>query len=100
MCADCVSVEAALGLVEAIPDEYVDRVRGPRDDALRVVLGVERRQHIVRDASAIAAARTSDTDPHPEKLLRPQPLRDRPEAVVPGEAAARASLQPTGLEVD
>jgi hypothetical protein len=56
-------VEAALCLVEAVRGEALDRVRGPDDDRLDVVLGRKWREDVVRDGARVTAPRAPDADP-------------------------------------
>ena len=93
-------VEAALGLVEAVARQLLDRVGGTADERLDIVLGRERREHVVRDRTAVAATGTADADANAEELGRAERLPDRPQPVVTREPAAEAHLDAAGVEVD
>ena len=53
-------VEAALGLVEALARERLDRVGRGGDQRLGVLVGREGAEHVVRDRTAVAAAGSAD----------------------------------------
>ena len=91
-------VEAALGLVEALARERLDRVGRARDQRLGVVL--ERAEHVVRDGSSVAPARAADAGADAEELRRAERLPDRAEAVVARETAPELHLDPLRIEVD
>src|SRR5215218_7447175 len=80
-------VEPRLSAIEALGVERLDRVGRARDDRLRVLVRLEVREDEVGERPPVAALRTADADPQPEKLLRPEMLRDRAQAVVPREPA-------------
>ena len=63
------SVEAALRLLEPLRRERLDGVGGPGDDLGDVVLGRERRQHVVGDGPRVAASGPADPDAEPQELL-------------------------------
>ena len=93
-------VEAALGLVEAVARQRLDRVGGAADERLGVVLGRERREHVVGDRPAVAAPGTADADADAQELGRAERLPDRAKPVVTREPAAEAHLDAAGVEVD
>ena len=92
----CRSVEAALRLLRARrATSELDGVGGAGDDRVRVLLGRERREHVVGDGATVAAAGAADADPQPEELLRAEGLRDRAQTVVPARPPpARACSRP------
>src|SRR5207245_1485482 len=57
-------------------------------------------EHVVARGTRVAPARPAHPYAETEKVGCPEVGRDRAQAVMSGEAAAEACLQPTGLEVD
>src|ERR1051325_2221658 len=78
-------VEPRLRALEPLGVERLDRLGGPGDDRLGVLVRLEVREDEVGQRARIAAAGPTDADAQAEKVLRPEVLRDRAEAVVPGE---------------
>src|SRR5207247_11182147 len=58
------------------------------------------RRTVVGDRPAAPPARTADADAETQELGRSERLGNRPQTVVPGQAAAEARLQPALPEVD
>ena len=94
------SVEATLRLFETDRDERLDSVGRATDDRGCVLLGRERGQHEVGDVAGIPPPGPTDAHAQAEEVGAAEPPRDRAEAVVPGETAAEAGLEPAELEVD
>jgi hypothetical protein len=56
-------VETRLGHLQPVAHEHLDRVGGPLHEHFDVLVGLEGREHVVRDRPAVAAARSADADP-------------------------------------
>ena len=92
-------MNAALGGLETLAGDRLDRVGRARDDRLGVVVRVEVREHVVGERTRVAAPGPAHADAQTEEVLRAEFLGDRPEAVVAGEPATRARLQAPEVEV-
>src|SRR5262245_1380153 len=75
-------VETALGDLEPLGVECLDRVGGPRHESFGILVRLEIGEDPVGERAAIAALGTSDAHTKPEEVLGAEALRDRPEAVV------------------
>ena len=93
-------VEAALGLVEPLANEQLDRVRRPSDDPVPILVRIEGRQDVVGDIARVAPARPPDADAEPKEVLAAERLGDGTQPVMAREPSARARLHATDFQVD
>ncbi len=71
-----VSVETALGLVETLAYEQLDRVGGPSHDAVSILMRIEGRQDVVGHVTRISPTRPSYADAEPKEVLAAECLGD------------------------
>src|SRR5919109_5098063 len=94
------SVEALLRLFEAVARHRLDGVGGPLDERVDIDLLLEVVEDVVGDAAPVPTSGPTDADSQAQEVVRPDCLRDGPEAVVAGESAAEPRLEASGLEID
>ena len=94
------SVEAALGLVEALGASVSTASAARATSASASSSGANGREHVVGDRPTVAAAGAADADARPQEVGRAERLPDRAEAVVAPEPSTEPDLQPARLEID